>query len=86
MKNAKLLLHQPLIGGAIRGPASDIEIHAKDIVDLKKRIIQLYSDRSGTPFKTFADMMERDRWVSPEEAISLGLISRIITKQSDLQL
>ena len=82
--NSKLLIHQPLIGGAIRGQASDLEIHAKDIIELKKKMHRLYADRTGFPVDRFVDLMERDRWVDPKEAIELGLISKIITSRKEL--
>lgn len=83
--NAKLLIHQPLIGGAFRGQASDIEIHAKDIIALKKKMHRLYAERTGTSTARFEELMERDRWVEPTEAIELGLISKIIQKREDLE-
>ncbi len=82
--NAKLLIHQPLIGGAIRGQASDLEIHAKDIIELKKKMHRLYAERTGFPVDRFVDLMERDRWVDPKEAIELGLISKIINSRKEL--
>jgi len=82
--NSKLLIHQPLIGGAIRGQASDLEIHAKDIIELKKKMHRLYAERTGFPVDRFVDLMERDRWVDPKEAIELGLISKIITSRKEL--
>jgi len=82
--NSKLLIHQPLIGGAIRGQASDLEIHAKDIIELKKKMHRLYAERTGYPVERFVDLMERDRWVDPKEAIELGLISKIINTRAEL--
>jgi ATP-dependent Clp protease protease subunit len=84
LPNAKLLIHQPLLGGVLRGQASDIEIHAKDIIDLKKKMHRLYADRTGTPLAKFEELMERDRWVDPKEAIELGLISRILSARKEL--
>ena len=84
LPNAKLLIHQPLVGGVIRGQASDLEIHAKDIIDLKKKMHRLYAERTGTPAERFVELMERDRWVDPKEAIELGLISRVLTKRKEL--
>lgn len=81
---SKILLHQPLIGGTITGPASDIAIHAKDIIDLKHRMHGLYAERTGTPLERFVELMDRDRWVSPEEAIELGLVSKIIRTREEL--
>lgn len=85
LPNAKLLIHQPLIGGAIRGQASDIEIHANDIIDLKHKMHRLYAERTGTKVEKFQELMDRDRWIDPKEAIELGLISKIITVRKDLE-
>ena len=82
--NAKLLIHQPLIGGVLRGQASDLEIHANDIIRLKKKMHHLYSERTGTAESRFVELMERDRWVDPEEALQLGLISKIVSNRKDL--
>jgi ATP-dependent Clp protease protease subunit len=83
---SKILLHQPLIGGSITGPASDIAIHAKDIMDLKNRMHILYAERTGTSLERFVELMDRDRWVSPEEAIEIGLVSKIISKREEVVL
>jgi ATP-dependent Clp protease protease subunit len=85
LPNAKLLIHQPLIGGSIRGQASDIEIHANDIIELKKKMHRLYAERTGTKIEKFQELMDRDRWIEPKEAIELGLISKIISVRKDLE-
>ena len=82
---SKILLHQPLVSGSITGPASDIAIHAKDIMDLKNKMHILYAERTGTPVERFIELMDRDRWVDPEEAIELGLVSKIIYKRVELE-
>lgn len=84
LPNAKFLIHQPLIGGVLRGQASDIDIHARDIIALKKKMHQLYADRTGGTVEKFVELMERDRWVEPTEAVELGLISKIIDKRKAL--
>ncbi len=85
LPNAKLLIHQPLIGGVLRGQASDLEIHAKDIIELKKKMHQLYAERTGGTVEKFVELMERDRWVNPNEAIELGLISQVIADRKALE-
>lgn len=85
LPNAKLLIHQPLIGGAIRGQASDIEIHANDIIELKKKMHRLYAERTGTKIEKFQELMDRDRWVDPKEAIELGLISKVLSTRKELE-
>ena len=84
LPNSKLLIHQPLIGGVLRGQATDLDIHAKDIIALKKKMHRLYADRTGTSEAKFVEIMERDRWVDPEEAIELGLISKVIASRKEL--
>jgi ATP-dependent Clp protease protease subunit len=85
LPNSKILIHQPLIGGVLRGQASDIEIHAKDIIELKKKMHRLYAERTGTSVERFVELMERDRWVEPKEAIELGLISKVLHTRKDLE-
>ena len=84
LPNAKLLIHQPLIGGVLRGSASDLEIHAKDIIELKRKMHRLYAERTGTPVERFVELMERDRWIEPTEALELGLIGKIISDRKGL--
>ncbi len=83
--HSKILIHQPLLGGMLQGSASDIEIHAKDIVELKKSMHRLYAERTGGSVELFAELMDRDRWVSPEEGIKLGLISKIVNNRKELE-
>lgn len=85
LPNAKLLIHQPLIGGVLRGSASDLEIHAKDIIELKRKMHRLYAERTGGPVEKFVELMERDRWIEPNEAVELGLISKVVSSRKDLE-
>jgi ATP-dependent Clp protease protease subunit len=84
LPNAKLLIHQPLIGGVLRGSASDLEIHAKDIIELKKKMHRLYAERTGGPVEKFVELMERDRWIEPSEAVELGLISKVVSSRKEM--
>jgi ATP-dependent Clp protease protease subunit len=76
LPNARVMIHQPL-GGA-RGQATDIEIHAKEILSLRKRLYDIYVKCTGQPFKSIADALERDRFLSAEEAKDFGLIDEIV--------
>lgn len=84
LPNSKLLIHQPLIGGAVRGSASDLAIHATDIIELKKKMHRLYAERTGGSVERFRELMERDRWIEPSEGIELGLISKVISTRAEL--
>jgi ATP-dependent Clp protease protease subunit len=84
LPNAKLLIHQPLIAGVMRGSASDLEIHAADIIATRKRLHELYAERTGTAVEIFQELMDRDHWIAPPRAIELGLISRVVRDRAEL--
>jgi ATP-dependent Clp protease protease subunit len=83
--NSKFLIHQPLLGGVMRGQASDLEIHAKDIIELKYKMHRMYAERTGGTADRFAELMDRDRWIDPKEAVELGLISKIVKNRKELE-
>jgi ATP-dependent Clp protease protease subunit len=83
--NARILIHQPSIHGGLRGQASDLEIHAREILKTRARIVQLYVDATGKDRETIAAAIERDTWLSAEEAKDFGLIDKVITNFKDLQ-
>ena len=85
MPNGRILIHQPLISGVMRGSASDLEIHAKDIIEMKKRFHRLYAERTGTSIEKYQELMERDRWIDADEAVELGLISKVLKSKDDLK-
>ncbi len=78
LPHARIMIHQPL-GGA-RGQASDIEIQAKEILDLKGQLTQIYVDHTSTAksFEEYEKAMDRDRYLSPAAAKEMGLIDNII--------
>jgi ATP-dependent Clp protease protease subunit len=82
--NARIMIHQPSIHGAVRGPASDIEIHAREILRTRARIIDLYVEASGKDRETIAAAIERDTFLTAEEAKEFGLIDRIVTTFRDM--
>lgn len=84
MPNAKFLIHQPLISGILRGSASDLEIHANDILKLRERINRLYAEECGRNFEEVQSATDRDKWLDPDEALKFGLISRIVARHNDL--
>lgn len=82
--NSKFLIHQPLISGVMRGTASDLEIHAQDIVETMKKLHRLYSERTGHPVAKFEELMDRDHWLDPKGALDLGLISKVVKDRKEL--
>ena len=82
--NSKFLIHQPSVSGGLGGSVSDIEIHARDLIDTKNMIIDLYAHESGQKPEVIREALDRDRWMTPQQAKEFGLISKIVTKRSDL--
>lgn len=78
LPNARIMIHQPL-GGA-RGQASDIEIQAKEILYLKKRLNEMLAHHTGKSIDVIQKATDRDNYLSPQEAIELGLIDKIVKK------
>ena len=76
LPNARILNHQPSSG--FQGQASDIEIHAKEVLDLRQRITELYAKHTGQPAEQLHEDFERDRFFTPGEAQEYGLIDRVI--------
>ena len=83
LPNSHYLIHQPLSG--IRGVATDIEIHAKELEKLREKINRLIADETGVPHEQVEKDTDRDYWMNADEAVSYGLISRIITSRNEMQ-
>ncbi|HEV2952555.1 MAG TPA: ATP-dependent Clp protease proteolytic subunit [Candidatus Dormibacteraeota bacterium] len=84
LPNARIHMHQPLIGGrGLQGQASDLDIHAREIVRIKGVINELIHDHTGQPVEKVERDTDRDYYLSPEEAIEYGLIDGLI--QSPVQ-
>jgi ATP-dependent Clp protease protease subunit len=76
LPNSRILIHQPSAG--FEGQATDIEIHAQEILNVRGRIDEIYAEHTGAPLEQVHDDMERDRFFKPEEAVDYGLIDRVI--------
>lgn len=84
LPNAKMLIHQPLISGSIEGQASDLEIHAKEILATREKIAQLYQKETNQSLDQIQKDMERDHWLTAQEAIEYGFVSKIIKGWNEL--
>ncbi|MGF1509110.1 MAG: ClpP family protease [Myxococcota bacterium] len=82
--NAKFLIHQPLISGVLTGPASDLAIHAKDIIKTKQKINELYAKETGRPIEQIVEATDRDHWMDAHEALDFGLISRVVSRRTEI--
>jgi ATP-dependent Clp protease protease subunit len=84
MPNAKFLIHQPSVHGGLGGSVSDIEIHARDLIETKNQIVQLYVKETGRTESEIRTAIDRDKWMTPPQALEFGLISKIISRRSEL--
>ena len=82
LPNTRFMIHQP--GGGAGGPATDIAIQAKEILRTRERIAKVISRQTGQALPKVLGDMERDFWMSAEEAIAYGIVSRVIERQKDL--
>ncbi|MDR2740066.1 MAG: ATP-dependent Clp protease proteolytic subunit [Treponema sp.] len=82
LPNSHYLIHQPLSG--IRGVATDIEIHARELEKLREKINRLIADETGVAFMQVEKDTDRDYWMNADEAVKYGLISRVVTSRSEL--
>jgi len=83
LPNSRIMIHQPI--GGFRGQATDIEIHAKEILQLKNKLNKLLSYHTGQKASKIEKDADRDNFMSPEEAKKYGLIDKIITKRAVTQ-
>lgn len=82
LPNTRFMIHQP--AGGAGGQATDIAIQAREIVRTRERIARVVATQTGKPYETVAADMERDFWMSAQEAIAYGIVSRVIERQTDL--
>ena len=80
LPNSRIMVHQPSAG--FQGQATDIEIHAKEILDLKKRLNKIYSKHTKKSEDEIRKALERDKFMSPAEAKDFGLIDTVVAKRS----
>lgn len=83
LPNCQVMIHQP--SGGFRGQATDIEIHAREILRLKKRLNEILAENTGQSYEKVAEATERDNYLTPEEAKEFGLIDRILVSRKDMK-
>lgn len=84
LPNSRIMIHQP--SGGYSGQATDIEIHTKEILKIKKKLNNIYVKHTGQKLSAIEKNMERDNFMSAEEALKFGLIDKIITSREDIKL
>jgi ATP-dependent Clp protease protease subunit len=79
LPNSKIMVHQP--SGGFQGQATDIEIHAKEILSTRARLNEIYAKHTGQTLGVIEEAMERDRFMTPEEAKEFGLIDHVVERR-----
>ena len=79
LPNARIMLHQP--SGGFQGQATDIMLHAQEILNLKKRLNEIYVKHTGQPLKKIEDALERDYFLTAETAMEWGVVDKVIDKR-----
>ncbi len=82
LPNTRFLIHQP--SGGAGGQATDIAIQAEQIIKIRERLAQTISTATGTPIEQVREDIERDKWMTTDEAIKYGLVSRVVTRIEEL--
>jgi len=81
LPNARIMVHQP--SGGFQGQATDIMLHAQEILNLKRRLNEIYVKHTGQPLKKIEDALERDMFLTSEMALDFGLIDKVIEKRPE---
>lgn len=80
LPNSRVMVHQP--SGGFQGQASDIERHAQDIIKLKRRMNEIYVEHTGQSYEIIEKTLDRDHFMTPEEAVEFGLIDKVLSERA----
>ncbi|HRK19345.1 MAG TPA: ATP-dependent Clp protease proteolytic subunit [Hyphomicrobiaceae bacterium] len=83
LPNARIMVHQP--SGGFQGQASDIERHAQDIIKMKRRLNEIYVQHTGKTYDIIENTLDRDHFMTSEEARAFGLVDRVISTRDDVE-
>src|SRR5215813_9619324 len=84
LENSQVMLHQPLIGGVLQGPATDLGIEAQHMLRLRDRLYKLMADFTGKPAETIHRDFDRNKWLFSEEAVEYGCADRVLDRAPDV--
>src|SRR5256714_5475424 len=84
LQNAQVMLHQPLIGGVLQGPATDLGIEAAHMLRLRDRLYKLMADYTGKPAEVIHRDFDRNKWLFAEEAVEYGCADRVLDRAPDI--
>ncbi|MFZ0565066.1 MAG: ATP-dependent Clp protease proteolytic subunit [Chlamydiales bacterium] len=83
--HARIMIHQPSIGALVTGQATDLDIHAKEIIRTKNLLVELYMAVTKKDRKTVEDALDRDRWMTVDEALEFGLLDKKVSSFKEIK-
>lgn len=83
--HSRIMIHQPLLSGVIKGQATDLEIQAKEMIKTRSLLVQIYVDATGKDLAVIEKAIDRDTWMTAEEALEFGLLDGIATNFKTLE-
>jgi ATP-dependent Clp protease protease subunit len=84
--NARIMIHQPLIGGVIRGQATDLDIQAREMLKTRSMLVDIYAEATGKDAPAIEKAINRDNWMTAEEAKKFGLLDQIVSSMKDVDV
>jgi ATP-dependent Clp protease protease subunit len=84
LNNSRVLLHQPLISGVMTGPATDLEIEAREMLRIRERLYEILAQHTGQPVEKIEKDCDRNLWLTAQESINYGLADKILQKAPEL--
>ncbi|MBA2369687.1 MAG: ATP-dependent Clp protease proteolytic subunit [Candidatus Protochlamydia sp.] len=82
--HSRIMIHQPLLSGVIKGQATDLDIQAKEMLKTRDGLINIYVEATGKDFATIEKAIDRDTWMTAQEALEFGLLDRVVDSFDDL--
>ncbi len=83
---ARIMIHQPMIGGVIQGQATDLDIQAKEMLKTRNKLVHIYMDATGKDYATIDRAIDRDTWMTAKEAKDYGLVDKIVETFEDIKI
>ncbi len=82
--HSRIMIHQPLLAGVIKGQATDLEIQAREMIKTRNGLIEIYVEATGKDFATIEKAIDRDTWMTAREALEFGLLDRVVDSFEEL--
>jgi ATP-dependent Clp protease, protease subunit len=83
--HSRIMIHQPLLSGVIKGQATDLEIQAREMIKTRNGLIDIYVEATGKDFATIEKAIDRDTWMTAQEALEFGLLDRVVNSFEEME-